>query len=77
MDVRLADGSGIEATREIRARRPATQVLMLTSFADDEALFASIMAGASGYVLKQVRRPASWSGRSARWARARACSTPR
>ena len=55
MDVRLADGSGIEATREIRAARPATQVLMLTSFADDEALFASIMAGASGYVLKQVR----------------------
>jgi two-component system, NarL family, response regulator DevR len=55
MDVRLADGSGIEATREIRARRPKTQVLMLTSFADDEALFASIMAGASGYVLKQVR----------------------
>jgi two-component system, NarL family, response regulator DevR len=55
MDVRLADGSGIEATREIRARRPKTQVLMLTSFADDEALFASIMAGASGYVLKQVK----------------------
>ena len=55
MDVRLADGSGIEATREIRARRPATNVLMLTSFADDEALFASIMAGASGYVLKQVK----------------------
>jgi two-component system, NarL family, response regulator DevR len=55
MDVRLADGSGIEATREIRARRPKTQVLMLTSFADDEALFASIMAGASGYVLKQIQ----------------------
>jgi DNA-binding NarL/FixJ family response regulator len=55
MDVRLADGSGIEATREIRARLPETRVLMLTSFADDEALFASIMAGASGYVLKQVR----------------------
>jgi two-component system, NarL family, response regulator DevR len=55
MDVRLADGSGIEATREIRAHRDATRVLMLTSFADDEALFASIMAGASGYVLKQVR----------------------
>jgi two-component system, NarL family, response regulator DevR len=55
MDVRLADGSGIEATREIRAKRPQTQVLMLTSFADDEALFASIMAGASGYVLKQVK----------------------
>jgi two-component system response regulator DevR len=55
MDVRLADGSGIEATREIRAKRPGTHVVMLTSFADDEALFASIMAGASGYVLKQVR----------------------
>jgi two-component system, NarL family, response regulator DevR len=55
MDVRLQDGSGIEATREIRARRPQTQVLMLTSFADDEALFASIMAGAAGYVLKQIR----------------------
>jgi DNA-binding NarL/FixJ family response regulator len=55
MDVRLADGSGIEATREIRAQHPDTKVLMLTSFADDEALFSSIMAGASGYVLKQVR----------------------
>ncbi len=55
MDVRLADGSGIEATREIRAKHPKTQVVMLTSFADDEALFASIMAGASGYVLKQVK----------------------
>jgi len=55
MDVRLADGSGIEATREIRAQRPDTQVLMLTSFADDEALFASIMAGAAGYILKQIR----------------------
>src|SRR5437016_13554664 len=55
MDVRLADGSGIEATREIRAKLPKTQVLMLTTFADDEALFASIMAGAAGYVLKQIR----------------------
>jgi len=55
MDVRLADGSGIEATREIRANNPATRVLMLTSFSDDQALFASIMAGASGYVLKQVK----------------------
>jgi len=45
MDVRLADGSGIEATREIRAKRPQIQVLMLTSFADDEALFASIWPG--------------------------------
>jgi DNA-binding NarL/FixJ family response regulator len=57
MDVRLSDGSGIEATRDIRAARPQTQVLMLTSFADDEALFASIMAGASGYVLKQIHSP--------------------
>ena len=55
MDVRLTDGSGIEATREIRAKLEKTQVLMLTSFADDEALFASIMAGAAGYVLKQIR----------------------
>jgi two-component system response regulator DevR len=54
MDVQLADGSGIEATREIRARRPATQVIMLTSYADDEALLAAIMAGAAGYVLKQI-----------------------
>ncbi len=56
MDVRLADGSGIEATREIRTRWPSTKVIMLTSFADEEALFASIMAGASGYVLKRIRR---------------------
>jgi DNA-binding NarL/FixJ family response regulator len=55
MDVRLTDGSGIEATREIRAKHPNTRVLMLTTFADDEALFSSIMAGASGYVLKQVK----------------------
>jgi two-component system, NarL family, response regulator DevR len=54
MDVRLTDGSGIEATREIRSQHPDIRVLMLTSFADDEALFASILAGASGYVLKQV-----------------------
>lgn len=55
MDVQLTDGSGIEATREIRAKLPKTQVLMLTTFADDEALFASIMAGAAGYVLKQIK----------------------
>jgi two-component system, NarL family, response regulator DevR len=55
MDVRLTDGSGIEATREIRARYPRTRVLMLTSFADHEAMFSSIMAGASGYVLKQIK----------------------
>ena len=55
LDVRLPDGSGVEACREIRARWPHISVLMLTSFADDEALFASIMAGASGYVLKQIK----------------------
>jgi DNA-binding NarL/FixJ family response regulator len=55
MDVRLPDGSGIEACREIRAQLPETKVLMLTSYADDEAVLASIMAGASGYLLKQTR----------------------
>jgi DNA-binding NarL/FixJ family response regulator len=55
MDVRLADGSGIEATREIRSSYPDIKVLMLTSFADDEAVLASILAGASGYVLKQIQ----------------------
>jgi len=54
-DVRMPGISGVEACREIRSRFPATRVLMLTSFADDDALFASIMAGASGYVLKQIR----------------------
>jgi len=55
MDVRLPDGSGVEACREIRAERPDTKVLMLTSYADDEAVLASIIAGASGYLLKQTR----------------------
>lgn len=55
MDVRLTDGSGIDATRQIRADHPETYVLMLTSYADDDAMLASIMAGASGYVLKQVQ----------------------
>src|SRR5436305_13745744 len=50
LDVRLADGFGIEATREIRARRPATPVVMLTSFADDGPRCRSLMAGAPGYV---------------------------
>jgi DNA-binding NarL/FixJ family response regulator len=54
MDVRLADGSGIQAVREIRARRPDTRFLVLTSFADDDALFSAIMAGASGFILKRV-----------------------
>ena len=55
MDVKLQDGSGIEATREIRSLQPDAKVLILTSFADDEAVFASILAGASGYVLKQIQ----------------------
>jgi len=55
MDVRLPDGSGVEACRTIREARPETKVLMLTSYADDEALFASIVAGAAGYLLKQTR----------------------
>ncbi len=55
LDIRLPDGDGIEVCRELRSRLPDVQCLMLTSFADDEALFAAIMAGASGYVLKQIR----------------------
>jgi DNA-binding NarL/FixJ family response regulator len=55
LDVRLPDGSGVEACREIRSRFPEVKVLMLTSFADEEALMAAIMAGASGYVLKRVK----------------------
>src|SRR5512132_4134176 len=55
LDVRLPDGDGVEVCREIRSRHPEIQCLMLTSFADDEALFDSIMAGAAGYVLKQVK----------------------
>ncbi|HWI61144.1 MAG TPA: response regulator transcription factor [Symbiobacteriaceae bacterium] len=54
MDVRMPDGSGIEACRQIRADLPATKVIMLTSYADDEAVITAVMAGASGYVLKQV-----------------------
>jgi two-component system response regulator DevR len=55
MDVRLPDGSGVEACREIRAELPGTRVIMLTSFPDDEAVLSAIVAGASGYLLKQVR----------------------
>jgi len=54
LDVRLPDGSGIEVCREVRSSSPEVACLMLTSYADDEALFAAVMAGASGYVLKQV-----------------------
>lgn len=55
MDIRLPDGSGVEACRDIRAADPRTKVIMLTSYADDDAVLASIVAGASGYLLKQVR----------------------
>ena len=55
LDVRLPDGSGVEVCREIRSHHPEIACLMLTSYADDEALFAAIMAGAAGFVLKQVR----------------------
>jgi DNA-binding NarL/FixJ family response regulator len=55
MDVRLPDGSGVEACRAIREAHPDARVIMLTSYADDEALFASILAGAAGYLLKQTR----------------------
>jgi len=55
MDVRLPDGSGIEACREIRGARPETRVVMLTSYPDEEAVLSAIIAGASGYLLKQVR----------------------
>ncbi len=55
MDVRLPDGSGVEACRAIRAERPEVRVIMLTSFPDDEAVLSAIVAGASGYLLKQIR----------------------
>ncbi len=55
LDIRLPDGDGIEVCREIRSTMPGVACLMLTSFADDEALVAAVLAGASGYLLKQVR----------------------
>jgi DNA-binding NarL/FixJ family response regulator len=55
LDVRLPDGDGVSVCREIRSRMPGVACLMLTSFGDDEALFDAIMAGAAGYVLKQIR----------------------
>lgn len=54
MDVRMSGGSGIDACRAIRAAHPEIKVIMLTSYTDDEAVYASVMAGAAGYVLKQV-----------------------
>src|SRR5215213_66858 len=55
VDVQLPDGSGVDVCRESKSRRPELRCLMLTSFGDDEALFEAIMAGAAGYVLKQIR----------------------
>lgn len=54
MDIRLAGGSGIEACQQIKDQLPQTKVIMLTSFAEDELLFAAIRAGATGYLLKQI-----------------------
>ncbi|CAN5875321.1 response regulator transcription factor [soil metagenome] len=62
MDVRLPDGTGIDACRQIRAEQPDARILMLTSFADDKALFDAIMAGAVGYLLKEVRGNALLDG---------------
>ena len=55
IDARLPDGSGIEVCREVRAEHPEIRCLILTSYDDDEAIFAAVLAGASGYVLKQIR----------------------
>jgi len=55
LDVRLPDGDGVSVCRDLRSQLPELACLMLTSFADDEALFDAIMAGAAGYVLKQIR----------------------
>ena len=55
LDARLPDGSGIDVCRDVRSIDPTIKALILTSYDDDEALFAAIMAGAAGYVLKQVR----------------------
>ncbi|MBV2364149.1 response regulator [Streptomonospora nanhaiensis] len=54
LDVRLPDGTGVEVCREVRSHLPSLACLMLTSYADDDALYEAVMAGASGYVLKQI-----------------------
>ena len=54
LDLRLPDGDGVSVCRELRSKLPELKVIMLTSFSDDEALFQAIMAGASGYLLKQI-----------------------
>jgi DNA-binding NarL/FixJ family response regulator len=55
LDARLPDGSGIDVCRDVRSADPSIRALILTSYEDDEALFSAIMAGAAGYVLKQIR----------------------
>src|SRR5207249_253546 len=55
LDLRLPDGDGIEVCREIRSKHPDIECIILTSFADDDAVYAAILAGAAGYLLKQVR----------------------
>ena len=62
LDARLPDGSGIEVCRDVRAACPSTQGLILTSYDDDEAMFSAIMAGAAGYVLKQIEGNSLLSG---------------
>ncbi|MGZ4675898.1 MAG: response regulator [Acidimicrobiia bacterium] len=57
LDVRLPDGNGVEVCRDVRDKDPGIQCVMLTSFSDDEALFQAIMAGAAGYLLKQIKGP--------------------
>ena len=54
LDMRLPDGNGVEVCREVRSRMPEVACLILTSFGDDEALFDAVLAGAAGYVLKQI-----------------------
>ncbi len=66
LDARLPDGSGIEVCRAVRAVDPSINALILTSYDDDEALFSSIMAGASGYVLKEIRGTDLIAGRASR-----------
>ena len=74
LDVRLPDGDGVSVCREIRSRMPEVACLMLTSFGDDEALFDAIMAGAAGYVLKQIRGT-DLVGAVRRWPPASRCWT--
>src|SRR5580765_4306402 len=54
MDVRLPDGSGVEASRDILAEHPTTRIIFLTSYADDDSVLAAVLAGAHGYVLKTI-----------------------